>query len=91
MLLFGSILIISSSVFSGSVIGPTFQFSVPKLKFGTISYGELLVYIFKKYDYPSRDDINNYYEHYNIYIYIYFCVGRLMFVFIINSFIHSIS
>ncbi|ESO91099.1 hypothetical protein LOTGIDRAFT_122343, partial [Lottia gigantea] len=27
--------------FSGSVIGPTFQFNVPKLKFGTVSYGFL--------------------------------------------------
>ncbi|XP_041375521.1 hydrocephalus-inducing protein homolog [Gigantopelta aegis] len=27
--------------FVGSVIGPTFQFNVPKLKFGTISYGFL--------------------------------------------------
>lgn len=27
--------------FTGSVIGPTFQFNVPKLKFGTISYGFL--------------------------------------------------
>ena len=27
--------------FTGSVIGPTFQFDVPKLKFGTISYGKL--------------------------------------------------
>ncbi|XP_069113582.1 hydrocephalus-inducing protein homolog isoform X2 [Argopecten irradians] len=27
--------------FSGSVIGPTFQFNVPKLKFGVVSYGFL--------------------------------------------------
>ena len=26
---------------SGSVIGPTFQFDVPMLKFGTVSYGRL--------------------------------------------------
>lgn len=26
--------------FKGSVIGPTFHFDVPKLKFGTVSYGE---------------------------------------------------
>ena len=28
--------------FSGSVIGPTFHFDVPKLKFGTVSYGEFI-------------------------------------------------
>ena len=29
------------SINSGSTIGPTFQFDVPRLKFGTISYGKI--------------------------------------------------
>ena len=30
--------------YSGSVIGPTFQFDVPRLKFGAVSYGMSLIY-----------------------------------------------
>ena len=30
--------------FSGSVIGPTFHFDVPKLKFGTVSFGENMMF-----------------------------------------------
>lgn len=30
---------------SGSVIGPTFHFNIPKLKFGVVSYGKCQIHV----------------------------------------------